>query len=190
VLAHAGTILPELQDPTPLLAAAGRLERRAPGSVRVRVFGPAGPWVAALRRCGAPEHVLELRGLLSPASIPAELSRASAILLLAPGPSFRAVYLGKMFEWLGSGLPALAVVDPEGLMAEVVRRSRGGVIAPQNEAAALEGVLERMLAEHRRGVLARMTPNPVVTEEFEARRVTGELAAVFDTAVRRVRQPR
>jgi glycosyltransferase involved in cell wall biosynthesis len=187
VLVHAGTILPGLQDPAPLLTAAGRLERRTAGSVRVRVFGPAEPWRDALHRSGAPEQVLELRGLVSPTRIPVELSQASAVLLLAPGPTFRAVYLGKMIEWLGSGLPALAVMDPDGVMAEVVRRSGSGIVAALNDPTLLATILDRMLAQHRRGELASVTSDPTVRQGFEALTVTATLAGVFESA-RRFRQ--
>jgi hypothetical protein len=185
LLIHAGTLLPELQDPAPLLAGAAVLERECPGSLRIRVFGPSEPWSSARARAGCPEHLLELRGLVSPSRIPAELAQASAILLLAPGASFRAVYLGKMFEWLGAGVPALAVVDADGIMADVIRRSRGGIIAPANEANVIERALRSLLLEHRHGSLGSMAPDPGVIAEFEARNVTRQLAAVFGAAVQR-----
>jgi glycosyltransferase involved in cell wall biosynthesis len=182
VLVHAGTLIPALQDPAPLLAAAAALDRGQPGSVRIRVFGPGEPWSAARARAGVPEHLLDLRGLQSPSRIPAELAQASAVLLLAPGPGFRAVYLGKMFEWLGSGAPALGVVAPDGLMADVLRRSGGGIIAPENDVATLESALARLLREQREGRLPLLAPDPRVREEFEIRNVTARLAGVFAAA--------
>jgi glycosyltransferase involved in cell wall biosynthesis len=180
LLVHAGSLTPAVQDPAPLLAAAARLESRAADSVRIRVFGPEAPWREAMDRIRAPASLVELRGLVSPARVPAELALASAVLLLAPGAPFRPVVLGKTFEWLGSGVPALAVVDPAGMMADLVRRSHGGIVVPANDDEALGHALRTMLDEQRRGTLRSLAPDAAVAAEFEARNVTRRLGEVFD----------
>lgn len=179
VLVHAGTLIPGLQDPAPLVSAVKGLNTRVPGCIRLRILGPPEPWKEALTRTGLAPGVVEFGGILPPQAVPEELSRASAVLILAPGEAFGRVILGKTFEWMGSGQPALMIVDRRGEMARLAQRTGGAVLVARNREAEIRAGLESLLDHHRGKMLDRLRPNPHEVGRFEAREVTRRLAEIF-----------
>lgn len=179
-LVSAGTLIAGLQDPAPLLAAAHAVDRDRPGSIRITVLGPPGVWESALARVGAPPHLLDLRGVIAPGAVPEALSLASCVLILVPGQAFDRVLLGKTMEWLGSGVPALAVVSPDGAMGRLLARAGGNLLVPRNDPDLLADALVTLLDEHRAGRLHSWGPDPAVAAEFEVDGVTARLAAVLE----------
>lgn len=181
-LIHAGTLHPGIQDPAPLLMAVASMEAAHPGAVRLVVLGPTGVWDEALNRVERARPAVELKGVLEPPAVPGALVASSCVVVLAPGAAFSRVLLGKVPEWLGSGLPALAVVSPGGVMERLFRRSGGNLLIPDNDAGLLSDALRHLLEEHRAGRLQGWGPSPEVAQEFELDAVTSRLAGVLDRA--------
>jgi hypothetical protein len=181
VLIHAGTLIPGLQDPAPLIAAIKALNTQHPGCIRLRILGPPEPWEEALSRTGSAPGVVELEGITLPQAVPEELSRASAVLILAPGKAFEKVILGKTFEWLGSGQPALMIAEGRGEMAKLAERTGGAVLVERNREAEIRVGLEVLLDHHRGEMSDRLYPDPDEVGRFEVRQVTRRLAEVFSS---------
>jgi glycosyltransferase involved in cell wall biosynthesis len=99
------------------------------------------------------------------------------------------VVSGKAFEYLHAGKPILAVVDPAGGDAWLVRETRAGVIAPWNDPGAIAAaILEQWRAwRERAGEAPPPAPNRAA---FSRRALTRKLVEVFDEvlAERRMRQ--
>jgi glycosyltransferase involved in cell wall biosynthesis len=99
---------------------------------------------------------------------------------LPPGTRSRIVP-GKTYEYLASGRPVLAAV-PDGDARDLLARAGSAVLCRPTD---VEGMVRAIAAriDRRDGGPA---PDPSVLRAFERRRLTGDLAAVFDRVCRRV----
>ncbi|MEY2448336.1 MAG: hypothetical protein QOH79_1812 [Acidimicrobiaceae bacterium] len=167
--AYAGS-LNDVQDAAPLVEAIERVAGDN-GSVVLHVAGAKAGW--------PPSRAVVHHGTLPPAAVPEFLSTASVVVLLAPGPGYRALLLGKVMDWLGSRQPCLAIVDADGAMARLVEQSGGGVVCPSNLSNDIENSIRDLLGAHRSGTLGRLRPDPVVADRFEQSSTTERLIDVL-----------
>jgi glycosyltransferase involved in cell wall biosynthesis len=149
VLAHTG-LLAGRRTLEPFLAGMLRLAARNPelGSrLRLRQIGPREDVNDELvRRSGLADQVT----FLPPAShqaILGEMAAADALLLLESGGAEGSLITpGKIFEYLASRRPILAVV-PEGPAAELMRTTGAGEVVHPDDVAGLAEVLGRWVAQ-------------------------------------------
>jgi len=146
-LVHTGTLSgPRGRDPRPLLAALEAFNAgRADGDPRIRLVLAGRPSVEDERLIteasvgGAVRHV----GLLDrPATL--ALQRGAAALLLLTG-THRSEATGKLFEYLASGRPILALAQ-DNEAERIVRETGTGVAVPSRDPIAVQAAL-RALAD-------------------------------------------
>lgn len=108
---------------------------------------------------------------------------ADALLLIVESPLGRAAseaYSGsmpaKIFEYLCTGKPILGIV-PEGAEADILRKSRLGLIARSNDLASVKRALAELLG--RRGSEQHPDPDWDFIRTFDRRLLAGQLASVF-----------
>jgi hypothetical protein len=65
------------------------------------------------------------------------------LLYVAPGPGSAGVVTGKLFEYLASGRPVLALVPPDGTAAGWVRDARAGEVVAPDDVPAITTALVR-----------------------------------------------
>jgi glycosyltransferase involved in cell wall biosynthesis len=164
-LAYAGS-LNDVQDARPLVEAIERVADTH-GTVELHVAGSRQGWPQS--------SSLVLHGPIAPTDVPTFLSKASAVVLLAPGVHYQALLLGKTMDWLGSGQPCLAIVDPHGTMAGLVEESKGGIVCPTNDAEDIAEAIRQLLVAHRAGALPLLRPNPLIANRFEQASTTQRL---------------
>jgi glycosyltransferase involved in cell wall biosynthesis len=113
---------------------------------------------------------VELRGQVPYSEALAEMRRAN-ILLLLDSPGRRAGVPAKLYEYLGSGRPVLALAEPDGDTAVVLQRSGvlHRVVAPGDVAAIRQALVE--LGE------AVRTGRPAVADPEALRQLTRESVA-------------
>jgi len=181
VLVHSGTIYSEARDPRPFFGALSELHRNGaigPGTLRI-----------VLRATGCDDYLRELiegHGLdaivtLEPAvayrAALAEMLAADGLLLFQAANCNYQVP-AKLYEYLRARRPILALTDPAGDTAAVLRDAGIDTIAPLDSQQAISRLLVRFLD------LLRQQRAPVAREAKVAaasRRVrTIELAKVFD----------
>jgi hypothetical protein len=148
-----GTVF-EGERPDVLLSAFARLNERAPGSFRFRVFGPPEPWTPP--SMPAPPW-LELRGVVTPAAARQAVLSSTATVLLQHHPARLQILSGKAFEYIGARRPIIAVVPTETEMAEVLRSHADVRLVPAYNVDLLAAELERLVQEHSAGALVRPT---------------------------------
>ncbi len=91
--------------------------------------------------------IVEFTGPLPHAEARALQRRAELLLLWKPrGAGYRTMVPGKLYEYLDSGRPVLALLDPADEAAELVRRAGGEVVAPGQRAALASAIERRYLA--------------------------------------------
>jgi glycosyltransferase involved in cell wall biosynthesis len=97
------------------------------------------------KRLGLLDAVL-LEHALPHAELPAFLLAADALLLVVPDiPGALACVPGKIFEYIASGRPVLAVVPPGGEAASLVASYCGGIVVRPGEAARVARALEALI---------------------------------------------
>ena len=105
--------------------------------------------------------------------------RAADLLLLVANTTLgaQATVPGKLFEYLASGRPVLAIAPRESTTADVLARTGGGWLA---DGADPEAVYRQLRAAFSR---ERVAVDPRQLAPFDRRRLAGELARVLDAAL-------
>lgn len=106
--------------------------------------------------------------------------RQADMLLLITVPNLRSLVTGKIFEYLNSGKPILALT--KGTEAEkIIRRTRSGILVPPNDAQMIFDALVNILERAQRGEsLSGQMPNQHKIEKYardkQIKRLASQLA--------------
>jgi glycosyltransferase involved in cell wall biosynthesis len=100
------------------------------------------------------------------------------VLVEAFRPGAELIVPGKLYDYLGAGLPALAIVPP-GAAAELVDRERFGIAATKPDPNRLENLLRQMVENIKRGGEALRAPDTERAERFRRPRIVGELDSLL-----------
>jgi glycosyltransferase involved in cell wall biosynthesis len=130
------------------------------------------------RRRGLAAHIEE-RGVV-PHRAALELMRSADILYLSHcDPARQWCVPGKLYEYLASGSPVLALTYPDRETGRIIERVGGGVaLSPEDPGTLLQALSDAFRAK-RLEVPAR---DPQALAAFERRQLTRKLAAVLDDA--------
>jgi glycosyltransferase involved in cell wall biosynthesis len=154
-----------------------RLARSAPELVANIEVVAAGFTPGYAESRGLSRYVTEV-GVVSHQAAVSLMYSADLLYLPNPGGSRQQWCLpGKIFEYLATGRPVLALTDPEGEAGRLVQQIGGGVVVSPNDPDGLERMIAAALARtltmpaQRRGEL----------EAFERPALARRLAAVLDS---------
>jgi glycosyltransferase involved in cell wall biosynthesis len=180
-VAYAGQFYPGRMPWTFLRAASALVERRdlGPGDFRVLFLGPMPRAV----RAGMDKYGVrvEATGLLSHREAVRAVRAADVnLIIIGSRPGAGATLTGKIFEYLRAGRPVLALVPRDGEAAALVEEFDAGAVVAPDDVAGAEAALARLYDD--RGAVSR--PCPQALRRFERRRLTAELAALFDDVVK------
>jgi glycosyltransferase involved in cell wall biosynthesis len=148
VITHAGAFFGR-RSPRPVLGAVKELLTRRPElreKLLLRFVGDLRDtdreWAQTLGIDGAWEET----GFLPYAEALEAQRAADALLLLIPDADGRGdvVVSGKVFEYLAAGRPILAAVPPNGVAADLIRRTGAGEVVDGEDDEALEATIERL----------------------------------------------
>lgn len=111
-----------------------------------------------------------------------QLLKSDALLLVA-GEGEEAFYLGKIFEYMYTGRPILAVVPERGAAADLIRNSGTGLVAETTDTNA---IAENLLRLYNSWNADEPVINPVADEitRYERKKITEQLAFTFDKALK------
>jgi glycosyltransferase involved in cell wall biosynthesis len=139
-------------------------------------FGPS-----EARRWGLAKYITELGVVSHPEAV--QLMRSADLLYLAHSDLERQWSVpGKLYEYLASGAPVLALTDPRGETAKIIRAVGGGVVASPED----PGNLYHRVMDACRGTLNVPPRDPRALEAFERQHLTGKLADVLNAVSNRV----
>lgn len=181
VLLHSGIVYPSERDPGPLFTALGRLVRE--GVITAAAFRLVlrAPVHDALLAKLAHEHgladLVEIAPPLPYGAALAEMLAADALLVLQAANCNDQVP-AKLYEYLRAGRPLLALTDPGGDTAGVMRAAGIDTVAPLDDAGAIAQMLVRLLDLARRGQ-APLAPSAFVQAQGRLAR-TAQLAELMD----------
>jgi glycosyltransferase involved in cell wall biosynthesis len=183
---HAGEIYWG-RDPLPLLDAMASLKQAAPAApVRLEVMGtvhlPSGDLAIEIARRNLGTEVLVTGQLPYQAAID-EMTRAD-LLVLFDGPGRTIGVPAKLYEYLGAGRPVLALAEPDGDTAQVLKDS--GVchrIAPPRDVPRIAQALADLVREIAGGSVP--ATDPVRLRRFARESIAGKLAEVMEQVAAR-----
>ncbi len=174
-----------MEDAGTLLAAVAELLEREPSArahLRVDLAGPYdSEWPARALALGLTD-VVRLPGPLAHGESRALQRAADVLLLWKPhGEGFRTMVPGKLYEYLDSGRPVLALL-PAGDEAAVLVERAGGTRLEPGDAPALA---RELLARYTRWRAGERVPDarPDWLGSHAREPLAGELAAALDTLV-------
>lgn len=186
VVVHAGNINADFRDPCPLfraIASAREQGKLDAAKILLRFIG-GGPYADSerMRKCVADTRLarsVEFLPRVPYVEALTALANADLLLLLQASDDTTSLVPAKLYEYLRSMCPVLALVLP-GATTEVIAQTGGGWLANPRDAGALQEAIVEIYALWQRGTLAHRHANPETLRQFDRRRLTGELAGIFD----------
>ncbi|MFH1920139.1 MAG: hypothetical protein ABIP48_09680, partial [Planctomycetota bacterium] len=89
----------------------------------------------------------------------------------------------KLFQYMGSGTPVLALV-PEGDVADIVRETETGTVVPPEDVGRIKTAIRQHYDRYCDGG-NEYQPNWELIEKYESRRLTSKLGECLDRATGR-----
>jgi glycosyltransferase involved in cell wall biosynthesis len=181
VLLHAGQLAHRPTVRTLLEAARLLLERDPPAreDLRLRFTGgneEIGP--RERERYGLGE-TLEFTPSEPHIASLVSMRRAGALALLGHGGSADSLlYTGKIYEYLTSGRPVLAILD-EGPAADLIRSSRAGIVVRPGDVPGTLSALREWLAAFRSGRELALPISPTQIVAWERQRMAAQSAKIL-----------
>ena len=107
-----------------------------------------------------------------------QLSADALVLIEGTGRGADAFYTGKIFEYMNTGRPVLAIL-PEGVATDLVNESKIGIVAHTDDVAQIKVNILNYYEKWCNGNL-EFAPDRQVIERFERKELTRQLAELFD----------
>jgi glycosyltransferase involved in cell wall biosynthesis len=186
VLLHSGILYPSERDPTAFFRALGAL--RDAGEINPDTL------CVRLRATGHDEHyrgqlaalclsdIVRLEPPIGYHTALAEMAQADGLLLFQASNCNHQIP-AKLYEYLRARRPIIALTDPAGDTATVLRRAGITTIAPLDDAGAIAVLLREMLPGLRSG--SALAGNDAEVRRYSRRARTAELASLLDRAAAR-----
>ena len=165
-----------------LTVLAGLLEDESIPSddVRVRFIGRFGDEVHAMFDSFPIESVLEVEGYLPHRESIRQLLLSDLLLLVVDTTGDAAdIVPGKVYEYIGTGRPVLAIAPTEGAVARLLTETNAGKTAHQSEIEKIRVHLLAYYDAHRQGIPS-VEPDEQTISSYERRDVTRRLAETLD----------
>ena len=176
---YTGTIYPGYQDPTPLLRALRSLRSQHPGEqIKVVFVGARAFHVLELAQALGVQDSVEYLGHVPRNEAIALQKRSSALLLLGnPHKKSNFVLTGKIFEYLVSGRPILALgFSDDSEIARLLREWGVGINCGTDE-RCIQGFLDTLL---RLGYWPDYKPNIEAIENFSYEKIIKKLIGLLE----------
>lgn len=100
------------------------------------------------------------------------------LLVINNSPNSRTIIPGKLYEYLGSGRPLLAIGPKDSDAAKVIEITKGGVVHEYDD---LEGLKHRILQYFELYQEGKLSGNAEGTQQFTRRHLAGEYARLLTT---------
>jgi glycosyltransferase involved in cell wall biosynthesis len=177
---HSGIVYPSERDPTQLFAALAALKRSGrAGNLLVRFRASVHEdLLQTLARRYDVEDLIELAPPRPYREALDEMQRADGLLVLQASNCNKQIP-AKVYEYLRAGRPILALTDPAGDTADLLRRCGVRHVAPLDDERAIEAAVRTFLADPEQ---ARPDPSAIAACSREGR--ARELAALLDDVAR------
>jgi glycosyltransferase involved in cell wall biosynthesis len=185
-LAYVGTIAEgQVGGVASLFAALEALAREDRGTeqIQLQLVGSFGAAIHQRARPLVEQGMVEFLPFKPHHEAIACMMEADVLLLVRPDDlDGRIVHTSKLFEYMATGRPILAIA-PHGEITLLIEEEHLGWSAAPGDVGGIAAALRSMLAQHQQGTLATNARDPQRLGRWERRALTGQLAALFDWLV-------
>ena len=105
------------------------------------------------------------------------LSTDVALLIIDDAPANKGILTGKLFEYIGSGKPILALA-PDGDASDLITSEKIGTVISPKDVDAIRDYLLSLITKP-----INLDRKKTVLEKFDRKNLTGELAEIFDNLI-------
>ncbi len=151
-LVYTGTVYPEHQDMAPLLRALGHWDQHGP---RPHFFyaGQSGLMIEKMAASmGSSDHVTDLGNLPAPESLALQRQADVLVYLDVNIPGYDGILPVKLFEYMSTGKPILAITaDPGSAACKLLALAGNAQLAPNGTAAITAGLQDALAAGSNSG---------------------------------------
>ena len=181
-IAFLGRFSRDVMDPTPFFRGLAEAVSRDPlaAAIRVEVVGPEAPWVGALVRGLGLADAVTFHGFQAYHDALEIVSHADVgLMTVSDRPGSAELYPGKLFDYLGVGVPLLFVGPSGGGVAQLVRENAMGVVVRHDDVTGVADAVVAMARAKAAGE-ALTSPDPVAAARFDRRAQVARLAGMLD----------
>jgi glycosyltransferase involved in cell wall biosynthesis len=148
--------------------------------VRIRLAGRVDPALEPLLARPPLDAVVQYQGYLSHRdSVKLLVDSHLLLLLVVEDPQAGRFIPGKLFEYIGSGTPILALA-PEGEAADLIRRTKAGRVVTPGDGEAIRRALDEAYRAYREGTRPFGSPDPDAVAALTRKALTARLAGLLD----------
>jgi glycosyltransferase involved in cell wall biosynthesis len=167
------------RNPASLFAALHVLVERgelAPEEYCVRFIGRFGAEVQAMFDAFPYQDSLEVLGYMPHEESIAYLLRSDAVLLVVDeAKESEEIVPGKVYEYIGSGKPVLAIAPPQSAIADLLAETRAGRVAHQSDVEGIATMIRTYIHAWKHGT-RETAPNAEAVSTYERRNAAKQLA--------------
>lgn len=114
-----------------------------------------------------------------------EMLTADVLLLyIADGINTASILTGKIFDYIRSGKPILAIIPNPGLAAEIVQKSKTGFVAAPSNSDAIDKVVIHLYELWQDGLLDQIKADFEYISRFQRKKLTAQLAELIETCLK------
>lgn len=111
-----------------------------------------------------------------------QLLQSNAVLLIeGKGPGAEAFYTGKLFEYMNTGRPIIALIPQNGVAAKAILETETGLVADYDDIEKIKCMILDLYNKWSKGI-EDLTPRWEKISRFERKALTEDLAEVFMSA--------
>lgn len=160
-----------------LLVSEGRVD---PARIRLRFIGRFGDEVHEMFRNSAVRESIDVAGYMPHAESIRQLFFADALLLVVDVTSdSEEIVPGKVYEYIGTEKPVIAVAPERGAIADLIAETRAGFVAHQTNIRGIADAFLTLYNDHINGTRS-IEQDAQAVARYERRNVTGMLAELLD----------
>jgi glycosyltransferase involved in cell wall biosynthesis len=125
-------------------------------------------------------NVIEIKGFVEHKKALQFMLNSHIIFLIVPTTSgYKFVYTTKIFEYIASGVPILGLVHPQGVAAELIKRTRTGVVVDSEDVEAIKEAIIDFYRRYKENKLV-IEPDRDEIRKYDRKELTKKLAEFFD----------
>ncbi|MDE6589429.1 MAG: hypothetical protein K2K53_03595, partial [Oscillospiraceae bacterium] len=183
---YSGLLYTQQRSIAPILTAIQQLsdEKKIKlPNVRFRIVGDAEDGSVEVAEQYGLTQIIERTGYLSHRqALQANVDANVLLLLVGDEARFKQGYTGKIFEYLRSGRPILALAPEDGVVDQLLRESGHGEAMLSTQTSRIKSMILREYEKWERGEGQELLHSPVI-DRFERRILTEQLADVLSNVV-------
>ena len=127
------------RKPNNFFLALLRVLKKQETNLKVRIIGNKDPIEIplGLRNIVSEESTLPYEAICK------EMKNADALLMVTPSCLEKGIYTGKLFDYLGSGTPIIALAPPDDVAGQLIKQANAGYVAANEDVDAIENIIEK-----------------------------------------------